>query len=356
VLGIDRGGEQTKLGITYPTARGTSDFIPILVSTGKDNLEQLSTLTQLSLFILEGDSEQFPSYAAVLQHIVNSQSAFLNGDWNGINAITGLSGPGSTWGCFCCLTTNTDRLSIGQYRDPFQHFFNVSYISHGGQAAPYLNNSMISVPLFNVQHDRIVPLPLHIFLGIANLIVCQIYVKWVGLDFIKELFAQIKSSKVNGLSSVFNLTGPELSKWIAKDFCSQVASKLKLSPSPRSRSHRIVFLSSWIRQLHHFLLHSGHWTPEEVKAFDSLQKEIWEHWEFATGRKPTPKVHMLAHAVEFARRFRVLGRYSEAQMESCHAEFNRAWDHTHRNLTQNPEERLRRSHVSVMLKHFGAHP
>jgi len=45
----------------------------------------------------------------------------------------------------------------------------------------------------------------------------------------------------------------------------------------------------------------------------------------------------------------VLGLLSEAQIEACHAPFNMAYNITHRNSSQNHAERLRRSHVEVIL-------
>jgi hypothetical protein len=62
-----------------------------------------------------------------------------------------------------------------------------------------------------------------------------------------------------------------------------------------------------------------------------------------------PKLHMLTHAAEFARRFKALGRYSEAQIESYHARFNHKFRHTHRNLGANTEPRLRRSLADLLL-------
>jgi hypothetical protein len=45
-----------------------------------------------------------------------------------------------------------------------------------------------------------------------------------------------------------------------------------------------------------------------------------------------PKLHMLRHAVEYAERYRFLGRASEAQVESYHAQFNLLFHKQHRNV------------------------
>ena len=51
---------------------------------------------------------------------------------------------------------------------------------------------------------------------------------------------------------------------------------------------------------------------------------------------------MLYHAVEFVERYRFLGRVSEAQIESFHAQFNDLFHKQHRNQARNIDERIRR--------------
>jgi uncharacterized protein YdcH (DUF465 family) len=59
---------------------------------------------------------------------------------------------------------------------------------------------------------------------------------------------------------------------------------------------------------------------------------------------------MLHHTVDFAERYRFLGRASEAQIESYHAQFNRLFHHHHLNQGGNTPERLRRSLVDATLR------
>ena len=63
-----------------------------------------------------------------------------------------------------------------------------------------------------------------------------------------------------------------------------------------------------------------------------------------------PKLHMLRHAVDFAERHRFLGRASEAQIESFHAQFNALFHRQHRNQSGNTGERLRRSLADATLR------
>jgi hypothetical protein len=104
-----------------------------------------------------------------------------------------------------------------------------------------------------------------------------------------------------------------------------------------------------MESLFHSLLHRDPWTEADIHTFEELRQEIWEQWESVTNRPPTPKVHALVHIPEFACRHGAIGLYSESELESSHSEGNAAMQ-THRNMTQQPAERLRRAHVSVLLK------
>ena len=74
------------------------------------------------------------------------------------------------------------------------------------------------------------------------------------------------------------------------------------------------------------------------------------HWQRETHIKPFPKLHMLTHTVEFAQRHRFLGRMSEAQIESFHAQFNALFHKHHHNQSNNTSERLRRSLADATLR------
>ena len=242
----------------------------------------------------------------------------------------------------------------------------------GGDAVPWANHSLVNMPLLRVPAERIVPLPLHIFLGLANLIILEVYPAMVGEETVRQHVATVKGRHVEGMlgaESVFQLTGPELSRWVKNGHDEALArhADTLLRPCARVRfvlggqrqqqqplplttpATRIRTLGSWLRLLHDQLLHRDQWTPADVDALEAVQQDIWKRWRSMTGRAPTPKVHMLRHTVDFARRFRVLGLLSEAQIEACHAPFNTAYNITHRNSSQNDAERLRRSHVEVIL-------
>lgn len=91
------------------------------------------------------------------------------------------------------------------------------------------------------------------------------------------------------------------------------------------------------------------WSEQQHAEFSELVQDMQQHWTAGTGLRSFPKLHMLTHAAEFARRFNALGRYSEAQIESYHARFNHKFKHNHRNLGAKTEPRLRRSLADLLL-------
>jgi hypothetical protein len=112
-------------------------------------------------------------------------------------------------------------------------------------------------------------------------------------------------------------------------------------------SHSI--LAGWLHQLHHFLILAKEWTAADIDSWRATVTDILAHWMAETGIAPFPKLHMLLHTVDFAERYRFLGRASEAQIESLHAQFNRLFHHHHLNQGSNTPERLRRSLVGATL-------
>ena len=58
---------------------------------------------------------------------------------------------------------------------------------------------------------------------------------------------------------------------------------------------------------------------------------------------------MLRHSLEFAERYRFLGRASEAQIESYHYQFKTLFNQNHLNMAHNEPERLRRCLADTTL-------
>ncbi len=77
-IGGDCGSGFTKIGITY-IHRNTTHFSPLLVYQGKDDWQHLAQFLTPATPPFSGDSAHFPNIWAVLQYLIQSKNAFLNG-------------------------------------------------------------------------------------------------------------------------------------------------------------------------------------------------------------------------------------------------------------------------------------
>jgi hypothetical protein len=363
-IGGDKGGECSKIGVTFFRG-GQLAFAPLVCFTGDDDYDALHVLAQSrTRFVFTGDSEQFSSYTAVLQHLIDTRGAKLNGDWVWLNTVLGLSTPGATFGCCICVSP-VRELTTGALRTAEQ--LQNDMLAASGNPSPDKNHSVMRWPLLSVHATSIVPLPLHIFLGLGNLFINDVYRKLAGDVEINPVIARARAVRAagyayGGAQRVFDLTGPELHRWIHKGLasrlkCGHLRVRLLIRGATQytcelpgvSARQRIAVMERWLAALCRFLLKSDRFSDREIVEFRTLQREIWQRWREITGRAHTPKVHMLAHAVAFAAMHRRLGFFAESQIESSHAQFNRAYDDTHRNVSHIPAERLRRSHVALIL-------
>ena len=386
VIGGDRGGGTTKLGVTYLTRTGIRSFVPLITTDGKDNHPSFSLLTRpvqqlgfsFSMDTAAHTDPVFHSYQAVLQWIVDLYQMLLNGDMPCVHSVCGLSSPSATYCCAFCtvqLRSLLDAAAAGPRTDEQLQLNVKALLEYPSLAGTPTVLSQKYIPFLHIPSDRIVPFPLHLVLGIADVIITEVYASIVGITFIRDHIQQVQRRPIGswalGVGEVFSLNGPQLLRWLKNDHCKEVAGQAQylIDTLPRRitfyLSGKSVFisylrpqlagpacieiLSSWMNSLFHSLLHRDPWTDTDIHTFEELRQEIWEHWESVTNRPPTPKIHALIHIAPFARRYGAVGLYSESELESSHAESNAAMQ-THKNMTQEPAERLRRAHVSVLLK------
>jgi hypothetical protein len=335
-VGGDAGGGRCALGITY-SCEGKQCFAALLVRQGSDKYDDLKELLVPGLTPFNGDSSAFPHIFAVLQHLIDTRAAFLNGDWPFINAVLGLMSPSATHPCPICIVSHKSFLHAARYRTRSD-----LHSLHPDHSA-----------LLTIDPERIVPTPLHLFLGIGNRIILDAFTELLGEPVVFEAVQSIKtvhSTGCTGASDLRDLNGPEISKFIRRE-CSAsalaAADAASAIPAAVRASHSI--LSRWLQQLHHCLLHSGDWTASDIDAWRSVVSDIHQHWQAETTQAAFPKLHMLHHAVDFAERHRFLGRASEAQIESFHAQFNALFHKQHRNMAGNTGEGLRRSLADAAL-------
>jgi len=345
-VGGDSGGGHTKLGVTYsiptPTAakpdKHTQHFACLLVYEGGDSWLELQDCRAEGLTPFVGDSAAFPHIWAVLQHFIDTRAAFINGDWPFINAALGLMAPAAMHPCPICIVSHKSLLSSSRYRTPADRHSHAA-----GQQA-----------LLTIPPDRIVPTPLHLFLGISNRIILDAFSELLGKERVQAALTSIStvhSAGCSGAADLHDLNGPEISKWIKRECSASVLAAAAASsavPAATSASHSI--LSRWLQQLHHCLLRAGDWTVADLNAWRSVVSDIHQHWRAETSQAAFPKLHMLHHSVDFAERHRFLGRASEAQIESFHASFNALFHKQHRNQSNNIAERLRRCLADSALR------
>ena len=158
----------------------------------------------------------------------------------------------------------------------------------------------------------------------------------------------VHSAGCGGKSDLYDLNGPEISKWIKRKCSATLLAAAVDVSAPTKASHSV--LSRWLQQLHHCLLHADDWEPTDIDAWRTAVQDIHSNWRVETSQAAFPKLHMLHHTVDFAERFRFLGRASEAQIEAAHATFNTLFHKQHRNQSSNTDERLRRSLADATLR------
>jgi hypothetical protein len=336
-VGGDAGGGRCVLGVSYSVGK-VQHFAALLVYEGGDSWLELQDCRAEGLTPFTGDSAAFPHIWAVLQHLIDTRSAFLNGDWCFLNAVLGLMAPSATHPCPICIIGKNNLLGTSRYR--------TSADKHSHAAGQQ--------PLLTILPERIVPTPLHLFLGISNRIILDAFSELLGKGRVETALKSITtvhSAGCGGKSDLYDLSGPEISKWIKKQCSTSVLVAAGASspiPAATTASHSI--LSRWLTQLHHCLLRSDDWMAADIDAWHSVVSDIHQHWCAETSQAAFPKLHMLHHTVDFAERHRFLGRASESQIESFHATFNSLFHKQHRNQSSNTAERLRRSLADATLR------
>jgi hypothetical protein len=355
-VGGDKGDDLTKLGISY-SVRGREEyrklpngkfkkkhpfiqhFAPLIVYKGNDDWEDMNKLTSTPpLTPFKGDSAAFPHIFDVLQHLIDSRKAYLNGDWCFINAVLGLMAPSATHPCPICIISFKCFTKSSRYREPGdKHSIDPSHR-----------------PLLTISSDRIVPTPLHVFLGISNRIILNALSELFSKELVVETLEKVKtihSAGCGGKSDIFQLNGPEIRKWIKND-CSgalRTSAEAKGDLTAEQKS-TYTTLQRWLENLHQHLLHKDDWEIEEIEEWRAVVDDLVKNWSDETGQAAFPKLHMLKHSLEFAERHHFLGRASEAQIESYHRTFKEIYNHQHLNSAHNESQRICRTLVDTTLR------
>lgn len=337
-VGGDHGGDYTKIGITFTSPNKQQAFTPLLVYSAKDTWEQLNHFRGSGITPFVGESAGFTDIWAVLQHLIDTRLVMLNGDWPFVCAVLGHLGASATFPCPICIVGNQGLLKVCRYRTPTDR------------------HSIGRQPLLRIQADRIVPLPLHLYLGINNRIIFSVFDELLGEERVAAAVQKVRSIHTpgsGGVSDLHTLNGPELRLWIKWQLNESLLREASASNTLAADVEaKLLMLTWWMETLESRLLTSKCWEESDLKEFRTFLDDIHMHWGDATGHRAFPKLHMLRHALEFAERYQFLGRVSEAQIESFHAQFNDLLNWQHRNMSQNQPERVRRSLADVALKNI----
>ena len=305
-----------------------------------ESLAQLQTRHDFTPLQFTGDTAAAKAYSdaqvpladifSVLQALINLDtlhSYFLNGDMAFLNAVLGLKSASSHHPCPICVVPKADLLAYPQPHRDHHHRVIGSY-SRSREA------------LLVIPSDRIVPLPLHIFLGISNKLVGEVFPALLGEEALSSAWRSVKSIHSHGSSgaaAVHDLNGAELTNWLKQHRWKQITHNRSTLASAD-----IPLMDDWMRGLQSHLLHKRDWSDAEQASFSQLVQEMQQFWVSITNTRVFPKLHMLTHASEFARRYNALGRYAESHIEAYHAHFNRLYTGTHYNQGSKTAERIRR--------------
>lgn len=361
VIGGDGGGGTVKIGATYLTARGTLQFTPLLVAELNESPESLHRLASdgdVKTPFIE-DSKEFDSIWDVLQHVIDSsESVLLNGDWKWINTVVGLKSPSSTHPCPICVVDKDDFLQLT--RAPHQRAIMRTHRNNPSTLDDF-------EPLLHIYAGRIVPTPLHVYLGVCNRILKKVMPLFVGKAVTTASIARVKqihSAGRGGLADLYDLNGPELDAWLRHNTDSSLITEaataaVSIQDAAKKLAHRdmqmkamiqLPIVIGWMRTIRHAALHAEDWSQTDVTNFSEMITLLQTSWVQLTGDTPFPKLHMLSHFAPFARRHGFLGRAAESQIESAHAKVNQSHNNNHVNMSRQPSTRIRRSLVGVLLK------
>jgi hypothetical protein len=294
IVGADTGGSITKVGVTYLDVHSHDQFLCLGVTLEKDNYEGLALFGPNYQHILQlsGKSAGLSLWGA-LQSLTNQPAKLLqNGDWVLTNAILGLKTAVCYYPCPICVVHKDNFLATAETR----------MVKPGNR-----EYSQDRDPLFHVSASFIVPLPLHLFLGICNKIITDVFIPKLGEDVVmaaRKKCKTIHATTYVGRASIHTLTGSELTTWIKGGITESLMKELAAFGGHGTRKatntiKNIPTLAHWMKELHRHLLHAKDWTEQQHQEFSLLVNEIQSRWVECTETPVIPKVHMLTHAVEF---------------------------------------------------------
>jgi hypothetical protein len=196
------------------------------------------------------------------------------------------------------------------------------------------SKNRLNVPLLIIDPQRIIPTPLHVFLGIGNRIIKKCYKQLYENETVDAVTSTIKTKRPVsniGAGAVHELNGPELARW-TKEKCGE---RMHAATADENKDDgTYITLDEWIADLYKYLLSKDEWSEDDKQMWRKVVDQILGDWIGVTGDNAFPKLHMLTHTVETIERFGFLSRLDEQPIEAAHCEINRLHNHNHRNKSQ----------------------
>lgn len=210
--------------------------------------------------------------------------------------------------------------------------------------------------MFPFLYSKIVPLPLHIFLGLGNKLVTlveeDLTVNVDQIDFAN--FIRGCKATPTGIcggqkrSKSMSLNGGEVRKIIHSPEFSRLIDQVVDEP------FRVLYhaYSQSVQEVMPFLLSPKPIDIQQLIDFREVATLIGDAWHRSMIRKNLvikPKVHMLFHCVEFAERYGYLGAYSESSIESAHHDVHMTFEN-HGSSGKHLVHKQRRMHSDIVQK------
>ena len=90
-----------------------------------------------------------------------------------------------------------------------------------------------------------------------------------------EQIKTVHSARCGGLSDLYSLNGPELTKWIKQEDTLSIIEES--SDNTIKASHNV--LSTWLHGLHNNLLHVNRWNPADIDKWRGMVNNIQTNWK-----------------------------------------------------------------------------
>jgi len=211
---------------------------------------------------------------------------------------------------------------------------------------------VVDAPIFPFLYDRIVPLPLHIFLGLGNQLIELVEDELTEGDDAADLAVFVGSCKttpagIHGAqkrAAAQALNGGELNHIVhSPQFPTFVECVVDEEMRVKLRVHLNV-----LRTVIPFLLSPAPLSPPQITEFRQLVNRIGAVWH-RNKSVVKPKVHMLFHCVAFAEQHGHLGAYNESSMESAHHDVHLTFEN-HSSQGRHLAHKQRRMHSDIVQR------